>query len=585
MANSDHIMNEKDFSIPEGWSEVTRPPVEGGGAQVPPVAVDRFASGAISSMTLGLNTDVAGSQMGGNVPNFRIQPPQPSAIAAVNASVQSFTEVVSSSSSSGAAGITSVGLTLPGEFAVSGSPVTPPGGTLAASWNPELTGEVFGVPAAGSNVGGVWDKVGIGKGVGTTISVTGNATTAGEAVLFFMSPGGAGSSVAPVPSGAGWSAIDVGTPQGSVYTRNQADTSLLTATASFTPSLYWTGVLGFFGTSSSLATVQNLAVTSGGFANNNTVTRSFVSSVTVGHMVVIFLHAGTTSFTHTTNFSATDNLGNIYTPIASVTSGDYTTSTYSEMIVLAAFVTTGGPCTLTVILDISPGGITIGATTVTAYEISGVSQVSPIPRFVPIVNVLGAVNLATTGPGGVQGILPISEGGTGNNLTAFGGTSVVVFQPSVGGAFSPRRLDYPDIAGALVATEYAGRTLAAAGLASIEGAVDLTSANTNVTLSTLSSNPPKGLMRISVYIIVQVPGGAGGTLPDTQIQYFDQDSGALITINATPGNTGNTTSTFQQVTLVINPLATSTIKYAIGQVTPITGGLSYAYHARAEYLG
>lgn len=88
MANKDYIMNEKDFVLPEGWTEVTRPPIEGG-AQVPPVAVDRFASGAVSTMTLGLNTDIASSQMGGNVPSFRIQPPQPSAIAAVNAAVQS----------------------------------------------------------------------------------------------------------------------------------------------------------------------------------------------------------------------------------------------------------------------------------------------------------------------------------------------------------------------------------------------------------------------------------------------------------------------------------------------------------------
>jgi hypothetical protein len=90
MANKDFITNEKDFEIPEGWSEVTRPPIDGGpGAPVPSVAVDRFASGAISTMTLGLNTDIAASQMGGSVPSFRIQPPQPSAISAVNAAVQS----------------------------------------------------------------------------------------------------------------------------------------------------------------------------------------------------------------------------------------------------------------------------------------------------------------------------------------------------------------------------------------------------------------------------------------------------------------------------------------------------------------
>jgi hypothetical protein len=90
MANQDHIIQEKDFEIPEGWSQVEPPP--GGGAPVPSVAVDRFASGAISTSTLGLQTDIAGSQMGGNVPAFRIQPPQPSSIAAGNAATQSIIE-------------------------------------------------------------------------------------------------------------------------------------------------------------------------------------------------------------------------------------------------------------------------------------------------------------------------------------------------------------------------------------------------------------------------------------------------------------------------------------------------------------
>src|SRR5208282_4463908 len=97
MANSkDYIMQESEFTIPDGWEEVPREdrlssgPV-GGGAPVPPIPVDRFASGAISSTTLGLQTDIADSKMGGNVPSFRVQPPQPSANATANAGTSSFT--------------------------------------------------------------------------------------------------------------------------------------------------------------------------------------------------------------------------------------------------------------------------------------------------------------------------------------------------------------------------------------------------------------------------------------------------------------------------------------------------------------
>jgi hypothetical protein len=90
MANSDFITNEKDFEIPEGWAEVgPRQKPEPAGAPGPSIPIDRFASGAVSSMTLGLNTDIAASKMGGDVPSFRIQPPQPSSIAAGNSATQS----------------------------------------------------------------------------------------------------------------------------------------------------------------------------------------------------------------------------------------------------------------------------------------------------------------------------------------------------------------------------------------------------------------------------------------------------------------------------------------------------------------
>jgi hypothetical protein len=88
MANQDFLTNEKDFEIPEGWAEVGPRP-EPAGAPGPSIPIDRFASGAVSSMTLGLNTDIAASKIGGDVPSFRIQPPQPSSIAAANSASQS----------------------------------------------------------------------------------------------------------------------------------------------------------------------------------------------------------------------------------------------------------------------------------------------------------------------------------------------------------------------------------------------------------------------------------------------------------------------------------------------------------------
>lgn len=91
-------MREEDFTIPEGWEEVPRPEA-GIGAPNGAAPVDRFAGGAIASTTLGLQTDVAASQMPGSIPVFRIQPPQPSSNAAGNAGTLSTTKQISDQAS------------------------------------------------------------------------------------------------------------------------------------------------------------------------------------------------------------------------------------------------------------------------------------------------------------------------------------------------------------------------------------------------------------------------------------------------------------------------------------------------------
>jgi hypothetical protein len=89
-----HIINEADFTIPDGWEEISVAEREslGGGAPVPSVPVDRFGSGAISSSTFGLPTDQVNSQLPGNIPTHRILPPQPSSVAANAAATSSFTK-------------------------------------------------------------------------------------------------------------------------------------------------------------------------------------------------------------------------------------------------------------------------------------------------------------------------------------------------------------------------------------------------------------------------------------------------------------------------------------------------------------
>jgi hypothetical protein len=97
-SQSQYIMREADFTIPEGWEEVPRPEA-GIGAPNGAAPVDRLASGAIASTTLGLQTDIAGSQIAGSIPVFRVQPPQPSSNAAGNAGTLSTTKQISDQAS------------------------------------------------------------------------------------------------------------------------------------------------------------------------------------------------------------------------------------------------------------------------------------------------------------------------------------------------------------------------------------------------------------------------------------------------------------------------------------------------------
>jgi hypothetical protein len=98
-----------------------------------------------------------------------------------------------------------------------------------------------------------------------------------------------------------------------------------------------------------------------------------------------------------------------------------------------------------------------------------------------------------------------------------------------------------------------------------------------------------GIYEVSVYIVVSQPATVSSTLPDTQIVFTDQDSGAVISSQATSGSTGNTTSTFGRTVMVVNAAGSTNIQYNIGQVTPYTSSgatpMQYAFHTRVKFVG
>jgi hypothetical protein len=487
-------------------------------------------------------------------------------------------------------GLSSVGLSMPPQYSVANSPLTS-NGTLGVTWNVETAGDVLGVPLPNSSIGGAWDTTAENSGAGTSITVTNSPSTAAESAVFFMGTAGA-TQVSPiVPSGGGWTTIDAA-PNGNasaIYAKNVSSTAAFTATAPITSNT-WTGLLSFFGTGSSLALVQSKAITSGGFSGNNNISGTFTSSVSTGHMILVFLNAtGQSGTGMTVDFSVSDSLGNNFTLLGFAQAGGNGVSPYSLMSVWGAAVTIGGSDTLHAVLNIVPAGRTLSGVSLSAYEISGTGVVSAIPRFVPVTSTFGPIDLGLNGPGGVTGTLPVTEGGTGANLSGTGGTNDVVMQQTLGGVFTVQQLDFNNLAGNQPPSLFVGRNVVSPGLASIQAVENGTGQSSNISLGNFFTNALVGFYRISVYLVVSTPATTSSTLPDSQIQYVDRDSGATITVNATPSNSGNTTSTFQTATFIVNCQGNSTVKYATGQVTPYAsvGGTAmvYAYRARAEYLG
>ena len=548
-------------------------------------------SAALSSDQQTISDTIAQVYRGTSV--VRHSPLPPSANAAANAAanssaIQIVSQIPTPTTTGG--GITSAGLIMPPQYGVAGSPITPPSGTEIVTWNLETPGNALGVPLASASVGGTWDTSAATGGLGSVASVTGTPSSAGESALFFVVTAGSTQPSAPVPSGGGWSAIDNSAAAYSIYTQSGLPAGSFTASAPITSNT-WSGLLAFFG-GGPFALVQKNAITSGGFSGQPTgsakFSHAFTSNITAGNIIYVLLEVGSAGSNPLASISATDTRGTVYSPIGGIPVGGGG-GDFAQISVFAGIALTSGSCTVTVTLNLTPVGTTIGATAIVAYEVSGPSVVSALPRFVPVDTILGAVNLNAQGPGGVEGILPLFNGGTSADLSATGGTSQVLTQSSVGGVIAVRQLDYPDLTGTVAAPTYLTRTTAAAGLVAELATQNLTAQAANKALTTLYANALAGLYRVSVYIIISQAATISSTLPDTQIVYVDRDSGATITVAATATSAGNTTSTFMTATVVINPTFNSTIQFAIGQsVSYASAGatpMQFAYRARLEYLG
>jgi hypothetical protein len=570
----------------EGWEPVK--PVVGSQKPTPPddqTQVSPYLR-AVLPLPLQYSPDTLKQYNRPGLSKFRAAILPPSGVPAVNAAATSAATAAAQQIIDNATipatggGLSSVGLEMPQEFSVSNSPLTS-NGDIVVGWQPEQLSTFLGVSSV-TNVPIVEKSVG---GTSSTSSVTTSVTTTGQdIVLYFGCVGTNITGTISSPTGGTWTNFEsrVNTNGGWYQNFSSAQVSL-SETSSYTPSggsnFAAANAFATFRTSSAAA-VSTIAVGSTGTVSNGSTSTGTVSSgqALVAYMMCNALISGGTAKNQSMNIS--DNQNNIWYQVGYQRIVTDTAGAGISAVIGVWFCPNpvAASTTFTLNMDSSTGGS--GCWKVIALtNLSASSSQLPSFRFINFSDITGINTLA--------------KGGTGSNLSTTGGTSKFLRQNSAGANIDVVQPDWSDLAGAASAVpqNYNGIALVANKIPTEYANINRTNQSSNLALSAIYAVPSTGagLYRITVFMVVSRAATTSSTLPDSQIQFTDRDSNATITVNLTPGDSGNTTSTFQQATFVVNAKASTNINYGYGLVTGYasTGATSmqFAYRAIVEYLG
>lgn len=262
--------------------------------------------------------------------------------------------------------VTSVGLSLPGQFSVSGSPVTSTG-TLAGKWNPVPANYYLGGPQQNS-IGGIFDG-GVGTtGNSTSPSATIAPTTSHDwAFAVFQSTGQAG---LPTMPGA-WTSTVTNGNQAAVFRQELVTNAAVTAPVTLTTSATWAEILFSLRLPGGSPTIVQTQFTGGAFS---TATNTFPGNTVTGNSILAVFCAPATSTVASVKFS--DALGNIYTQMASSQNG--TTQEVCAAALTATIV--GGTTDPVTVVATNTSGNSFFWTA----EISNIATATAEPVFEPI---------------------------------------------------------------------------------------------------------------------------------------------------------------------------------------------------------
>ena len=372
---------------------------------------------------------------------------------------------------------------------------------------------------------------------------------------------------------AGWTRVGVST----TYYRAISGTSPISATfASLGANSADSTSLSLFSAPSPSLVQSNVGATiSGTLSQTNT----------AGNTLIVTCSDIQNSPDNPVSITLSDSLGNIYTQVQNYSfAASTSTPSFYQTAVFVCTNCIGGANTLTYQYTVAGGSARNFNNTTTWMEFNPLPVGNSIPYFSPLNIDLGAASPAF-------GILPVTKGGTGANLSSTGGTSNFLSKSSATANITVVRPDFSDLAGGVgkFPANFNGIATVSNGLPSEIKTVDLTGQGAAITATTLLAASQTGMYRISWSATITTADGVSSSLGGTngfQVVYTSPtDSVVKTTAPQTPWATGlNTTGTADGGVMVVYAKAGTNIQYIYDYMSATPGQMVYELHIKLEAL-